>query len=197
MSLKERVYSLLLVSAAPKFSAAVTALCAPSIFNPLVTVTSVSAAKRAFSERAFDFVFINSPLPDSDGVRFAIDITMESRSAVVLLFTPSEIYEEIYDRLAPQGVAVLSKPTSRPVFLAALDFMLVQRERLRGLEKRTLTVEEKMEEIRVVNRAKWLLIRELKMDEPAAHRYIEKQAMDLCLTKRQVAEEIIKTYSQL
>jgi len=56
-------------------------------------------------------------------------------------------------------------------------------------------VEEKMEEIRLVNRAKWLLISELKMDEPLAHRYIEKQAMDRCISKREVAEEIIKTYS--
>ena len=52
-----------------------------------------------------------------------------------------------------------------------------------------------MEEIRLVNRAKWLLISELKMDEPDAHRYIEKQAMDRCVTRREVAEEIIKTYS--
>ena len=52
-----------------------------------------------------------------------------------------------------------------------------------------------MEEIRLVNRAKWLLISELKMDEPQAHRYIEKQAMDMCVSKRRVAEEIIRTYS--
>ena len=54
--------------------------------------------------------------------------------------------------------------------------------------------EEKMEEIRIVNRAKWLLISELKMDEPQAHRYIEKQAMDRCISKKEVAEEIIRTY---
>ena len=58
-----------------------------------------------------------------------------------------------------------------------------------------MQIEEKMEEIRVVNRAKWILIRELKLDEPEAHRYIEKQAMDRCISKRIVAEEIIKTYS--
>ena len=52
-----------------------------------------------------------------------------------------------------------------------------------------------MEEIRIVNRAKWILIRELKLDEPEAHRYIEKQAMDRCISKRIVAEEIIKTYA--
>ena len=52
-----------------------------------------------------------------------------------------------------------------------------------------------MEEIRMVNRAKWLLISELQMDEPQAHRYIEKQAMDRCISRRKIAEEIIKTYA--
>lgn len=52
-----------------------------------------------------------------------------------------------------------------------------------------------MAEIRIVNRAKWLLISELKMDEQGAHHYIEKQAMDRCISKRIVSEEIIKTYS--
>ena len=61
--------------------------------------------------------------------------------------------------------------------------------------KKALSIEEKMEEIRIVNRAKWLLISELKMDEQGAHRYIEKQAMDRCISKRIVAEEIIKTYA--
>ncbi|MBO5462830.1 MAG: ANTAR domain-containing protein [Clostridia bacterium] len=69
------------------------------------------------------------------------------------------------------------------------------RERFRKSEKKTLSIEEKMEEIRIVNRAKWLLISELKMDEQGAHRYIEKQAMDRCISKRIVAEEIIKTYA--
>ena len=48
-----------------------------------------------------------------------------------------------------------------------------------------------MEEIRLVNRAKWLLIGELNMTEQEAHRYIEKQAMDRCVTRRSVAEEIL------
>ena len=49
--------------------------------------------------------------------------------------------------------------------------------------------------IRLVNRAKWLLIDQLKMTEADAHRYIEKQAMDSCTSKKVVAEEIIGLYS--
>ena len=76
-----------------------------------------------------------------------------------------------------------------------VGILLSAREKLRKTEKKTLSIEEKMEEIRIVNRAKWLLIGELKLDESEAHRYIEKQAMDRCVSKRVVAEEIIKTYS--
>ena len=52
-----------------------------------------------------------------------------------------------------------------------------------------------MQEIRLVNRAKWILIGSLKMTEGEAHRYIEKQAMDRCVPRREIAEEIIRTYS--
>ena len=32
------------------------------------------------------------------------------------------------------------------------------------------------------------------MTEAAAHRMIEKQAMDRCVTRREIAKEIIRTY---
>ncbi len=77
----------------------------------------------------------------------------------------------------------------------ALRWMESSRERLRQFEQKSLSIKEKMAEIRLVNKAKWILISELKMNEPDAHRYIEKQAMDRCVTKQTIAEEIIKTYT--
>jgi response regulator NasT len=74
--------------------------------------------------------------------------------------------------------------------------MISARERLRKAEEKTVSIEMKMKEIRTVNRAKWMLIDKLGMDEPAAHRYIEKQAMDTCATRLQTAESIISRYSQ-
>ena len=113
----------------------------------------------------------------------------------MLLMVRTELQAEIYDKVAEHGVFVIPKPTSKPTMTIALSWLSSAREKLRKTEKKTLSIEEKMEEIRIVNRAKWILIRELKLDEPEAHRYIEKQAMDRCISKRIVAEEIIKTYS--
>ena len=194
MSLKERVYSVLIVSAAESFNDALSALLPTSKYSPTNFVSNISAAKRALAERAFDFVIINSPLPDDIGTRFAID-TGSSKETVVLLMVRAELQAEIYDKVAEHGVFVLPKPTSKPTMAIALSWLSSAREKLRKTEKKTLSIEEKMEEIRIVNRAKWVLIDSLKMTEADAHRYIEKQAMDRCISKREIAEEIIKTYS--
>lgn len=194
MSLKERIYSVLIVSASGSLNSALSPLLPDFKYDPVHIVSSICAAKRAFAERAFDYVIINSPLPDDNGTRFAID-ACNSKETVVLLMVRAELHAEIYDKVAEHGVFTLPKPTSKPTIIAALSWMSSARERLRKSEKKTLSIEEKMEEIRIVNRAKWLLIREIKMDEPEAHRYIEKQAMDRCISKREVAEEIIKTYA--
>ena len=194
MSLKERVYSVLVVSAAESFNDALSSLLPGSKYSPIHFVSNISAAKRALAERAFDFVLINSPLPDDVGTRFAID-TSNSKETIVLLIVRAELQAEIYDNVAEHGVFVLSKPTSKPMIATALSWLSSAREQLRKTQKKTLSIEEKMEEIRVVNRAKWLLISELQFDEPGAHRYIEKQAMDRCVSKKVVAEEIIKAYS--
>ena len=194
MSLKERVYSVLIVSAAESFNNALYDLLPNSKYSPTHFVSNISAAKRAIAERAFDFVIINSPLPDDIGTRFAID-TGNSKEAVVLIMVRAELQAEIYDKVAEHGVFVLPKPTSKPIIMTALSWLSSAREKLRKTEKKTLSIEEKMEEIRIVNRAKWLLISELKMDEQGAHRYIEKQAMDRCISKKVIAEGIIKTYS--
>ena len=176
------------------FNSALSPLLAEAACSPAHVVTSVSAAKRMLAERSFDFVIVNSPLPDDPGVRFAID-ACTSRGTVVLLLVKSEAYISVNDKVVVHGVFTLPRPISRQSLQLALSWMISARERLRRIEKKTLSIEEKMEEIRLVNRAKWLLISELKMEEPQAHRYIEKQSMDLCVPKRQVAEDIIRTYS--
>ena len=194
MNLEERVYSVLVVSAAEKVNKALCSILTLAHCSPIRVVTSVSAAKRAWNERSFDFVIINAPLPDDVGADLAVDIGA-SQSAVVLLLLPSEIYTIVREKTAGEGVFTLGKPVSHAAFSTALDWMVCIREKLGKLEKKTLSIEEKMEEIRLVNRAKWLLISKLQMDENQAHRYLEKQAMDRCIPRRDVAKEIIKTYS--
>ena len=194
MSLKERVYSVLLVSCSEKFNTAFTQLLPPSRYQPTHIAASTSEAKRCMAERSFDFAILNLPLPDESGIRFAVDCC-RLQSTVVLVLAKSEVFSELCDKLVDHGIFTLSKPTSRAALTLALSWMASARERLRNLEQKTLSIEERMEEIRIVNRAKFLLISELKMAEPDAHHYIEKYAMDNCISKKEAALNIIKIYS--
>ena len=194
MELQERVYSVLIVSASEKFQNALRSLLPETSYSPIVTVSHIGAAERARNGQDFDLVFVNSPLPDDAGIRFAIDCC-RAGGTVVLLFAAAALYDSIQSRVEKHGVFVLPRPVPRDAILRGLNWMTAARERLRSYEKKVQPVEEKMEEIRLVNRAKWLLISELKMSEPDAHHYITHQAMDRCCAKRTVAEEIIRLYT--
>ena len=194
MDLREHIYSVLVVSASENFNKALSALLPAAFYDPVSYVGSINTARRILSERDYDFVIINAPLPDDSGISFAIDVSA-SNKGIALLIVQQSILDDIRDKVVGKGVFTLLKPLSTQMFTLALDWMASAREMLRNSERKTLSIEEKMQEIRLVNRAKWLLITELKMEEPQAHRYIEKQAMNRCITRREVAEEIIRTYS--
>lgn len=187
-------YSVLVVSAAEKFNETLAALLPSTDYYPVKFVTNIAAAKRAYLEQQYDFVIINAPLPDDFGTRFAIDVT-SGNCAVALMLVRAESYEDIHAKVVTRGIFTLSKPTSTQIITHALEWMAAARERLRRLESKATSIEEKMEEIRLVNRAKWLLIENLQMTEADAHHYIEKQSMDRCISRRETALNIIKTYS--
>lgn len=194
MNGEERIYSVLVVCSVEKFNAAMPELLPPSRYNPVCYASSVAEAKRNAAEYSYDFVIINSPLPDEMGTRFAIDIC-HTKTSVALMLLKSDDESELHERVFSHGVFTLCKPTSRSMVTTALDWMASVRERLRAQEEKNRSVEDRMEEIRTVNRAKLLLISESKMTEPEAHRYIEKKAMDTCATKLDAAKEIIRLYS--
>ncbi len=193
MDFSERSYKTLLVSSSEKFNNSVLPILNDAGCRNVITVSSGVAARQAMVEEAYDIVIINAPLPDEFGTKMALDISANN-GVGIMLFVKAEHFPETNSRVSGYGVLTISKPSSTAIVSQSLSILCATRERLRRMEKKTATIEEKMEEIRLVNRAKWILIENLKMTEPEVHRYIEKTAMDSCKTKREVAESIIKTY---
>ena len=193
MDLRDRRYAVLLVSASEKTTSSLKALLPESLYSPVAEARDIQSARRALLENTYDIVIINTPFKDDFGTSLALNICDGSGSGVLLL-VKAEHCPDIEAQVSAHGVLTLAKPTSAQLFAQTLRLLCITRERLRGMEKKAVTLQEKMEEIRLVNRAKWLLIEELKMTEQEAHRYIEKRAMDRCVTRRAVAEQILSTY---
>lgn len=193
MVFQEKTYCVLVASSTESFGTSMAPLLPPTDYYPVVYARSSAEAQRLLAENSYDIVIINTPLSDDFGLRLASYVSSNT-TAGVLLLVKSDRYTETSAKMLSYGVMTLPKPTSSQMLTQTLGVLCATRERLRRMEEKQLSVEQKMEEIRLVNRAKWLLIETLGMSEAESHRYIEKQAMDLRISKAQVARNIIHTY---
>ena len=163
----------LVVSAGTQAYDYIRELLPPGEYDPVTHAANAGEAKRLLLGSDYDIIIINTPLPDEFGTEFALDCAVGTC-----------------------GVLTMPRPVNRQTFYIAIKLLVATHARLAKMEKQNHTLKEKMEDIRVVNRAKWLLIEHLSMTEQDAHYYIEKQAMDTRLSRREVAEHIIRTYDQ-
>lgn len=151
----------------------------------------ISAVLRASASQDIPAI-VAAQKPDavviSGGASAAVDAA-ERSSAAILLLTD--------DAALPRRCIRAGVMTAHPDELAAvLPSLLATAERLRTLRDKTSSLQQRLDDSRIVARAKLLLISRLGMSEGAAHRYIEKTAMDSCLPRRDVAEGIIRTYEE-
>ena len=158
-----------------------------------VVAASGGEARRMFSEIDVSLVIVNCPLSDEFGHELALEAVHKTTAGVILI-VKNEISDEVSARVETDGVLVVPKPVGRAFFYQSVKLAEAARRRLLGLRQENTRLQDKIEEIRLVDRAKCALIQYLGMTEPQAHRYIEKQAMDLRTTRREVAQSVLQTY---
>ncbi len=141
-----------------------------------------------------DIVIINAVLPDGSGAELATELAESTMG--ILLFCGKDVYEEISGKMADRGVMTLCPPISGKTLHTAIIMLIAVTARLSSMERKNQSLQDKMTDIRRVDRAKWLLIQHHNMTEQDAHYYIEKQAMDTRLSRREVADSIIRTYDK-
>jgi two-component system, response regulator PdtaR len=162
-------------------------------YKEIIIANNGSEARRILIERDFDLCIINAPLSDEFGTDFALNV-VDKTITQVMLIVKSELADEVSAKVEDFGVAVVSKPINRQVFWTSLKLITASHNRMRGLKNENIQLQKKIEDIRFIDRAKCVLIEYLKMTETEAHKFIEKQAMDMRITKKEVAAGILKTY---
>ncbi len=189
---EKRRYRVLIVDSGDKIYDTISQLLPPDCYSPIDRAHNAGEVRRMLPDLQADIVIINAPLTDELGVDLALDLS--ETAAGVLLLVKNELYEQICYKVEDCGVLTVSKPVGRQGFYSAVKLLTAMTARLSKLEKANRTLQEKMADIRIVNRAKWLLMEHHHMKEQDAHYFIEKQAMDMRMPRRQVAENIIRSY---
>lgn len=185
--------SILAVSSSDKIFDILSDLLKDRFHIDIHRASSVSEAERMTLLKSFDLLIINAPLKDESGIDFAANTAAENSFGVLILIN-NEYYEQVLDKVMEYGVLTVSKPLSRQTLYEAVNLLVATNYRLKKVAKKNEKLTAKMAELRIVNRAKWILIENLGLSEEEAHRVIEKQAMDERQSKREIAETIIRTY---
>ena len=154
---------------------------------------TATLARRALLEKRYELVIINAPLSDEMGYDLAMDIVEDYGSSVIIA-TPPEIYDSIWDYVADYAIMVILKPLAPDNISKGIRFLLATQERMKEYVEKMQKLEDKMEEVKMVSQAKILLMEQKHISEKEAHRLIGKEAMDHGVSRKMVARTIIDTY---
>ena len=160
----------------------------------ITVIGTAGEAYRTMLKNDFDLVIIDAPLPDDSGENLAHQ-TAEKNISQVIYSIDSEHFNSVSASFKEDGVLVISKPIDKYLLQYAVSLAKSVIIKMKHMREENKKLRQKIEDIRIIDRAKCLLISYLSLTEHEAHKFIEKQSMELRSTKRIIAEEIIKTYA--
>jgi two-component system, response regulator PdtaR len=137
-----------------------------------------------------DLVVLDVKMPKLDGISAAQRIAAQRIAPVVILTAFSQ--RDLVERAGDAGaMAYLVKPFTKDDLVPAVEMAVSRFAELQMLEAEVADLTERLETRKQVDRAKGILQQQLDLSEPESFRWIQKTAMDLRLSMRQVADGVI------
>ena len=144
-----------------------------------------------------DLYLFDIEMPVLDGLRAATELTARGLRRPVVVVTGVED-PELVERAIGSGVgAYLTKPIDSPQLDAALRLAATRHRELEALEAEVALAQEALENRKVVERAKGLLMTSLGLTEPEAFRRMQLAARRRNLKLVVIATQIVEQRSVL
>ncbi|MSS45813.1 response regulator [Cutibacterium sp. WCA-380-WT-3A] len=147
-------------------------------------------AVRLANELEPDLIVMDVKMPKMDGITAADKIAEDRICAVVMLTAFSQ--RDLIKRAKEAGaMAYVVKPFDASDVIPAIEIAMARFAEIRGVEDEVMDLEERLESRKIVDQAKGILQTSLDLTEPEAFRWIQKTAMDLRKSMREVAQGVI------
>lgn len=138
-----------------------------------------------------DLIILDIKMPEMDGITAAKIIDDEKIAPVILLTAFSQ--SEIVERAKDSGVlAYLVKPVQESNLFPAMEIALSRWQEMQDLEDQLFKVKDSLENRKILDRAKGILMDAYNITESEAFRRIQKYSMSKRKTIKEVAEAIIR-----
>ena len=159
----------------------------------LQTISGLDEAGAALERLRPTLIVLQSDAPDAQALHRCAELA-ETAEAVFLLLVRQEAYSAVWRFLQKSGVCVMTWPMEQAVLTQTLRNLLLLKKSMQTMQAQTDQLRSQLQDLKRIQKAKGLLMRQLGMTEQDAHRWIEKAAMDRCVKKREIAETIIRMY---
>ena len=124
-----------------------------------------------------DVVIVDMARPDRDGLDSVRALSAQQMVPVLMFIDnddPQFMEEAIAAGVSSYHVGAVALPAIKPILRTAMAVF----QRMRGLQDRLAEAQEQIEARQTIDAAKRLLMAQDKMSEPAAHRFLQRRAMD-------------------
>ena len=185
--------TILLVRGTAAEPAALSAFTAAQPDVQLQAISGLGEAGAALERLRPTLIVMQSDAPGAQELRRCAELA-ESAEAVFLLLVRQEVYSAAWRFLQKSGVCVMTWPMEQAVLTQTLRNLLLLKKSMQTMQAQTDQLRSQLQDLKRIQKAKGLLMRQLGMTEQDAHRWIEKAAMDRCVKKREIAETIIRMY---
>ena len=140
-----------------------------------------------------DLIIMDVKMPKVNGIKTSSVIRGFSDCAILLLtaYSHHELIEQAKDA---EINGYLVKPVSERELLPAVEMILSERSRFKALQKEIFRLNQKMEERKIIERAKGILMQQLSCSEYDAYRSMQKHSMATHIPLAKLAEQIIIDY---
>ena len=156
----------------------------------VIRAGGITEAKKKISAEGVDLLIVFMPLPDGSGIEEIMELERR-RSVPAVILTGPDLYAEAVYRTRGHRIYVLSYPAKKSMLAQTVNVLAAGQAQIRKLMKERDSLQEKLADQTVINRAKLLLIERDGLTEDEAHHLLERAAMDKGITKRKAAESIL------
>ena len=163
--------------------------------TPKLVESAYQAKTYLASEPSVELAVINSPLMDESGFELA-EYIVENTTANCIFMIKEEYVEKIGGRAEKTGIIIVSKPFSRTMLYQIVKTIDIAVSRSLKLYEENRRLEEKLEEVQAIDKAKFMLMQYKGMTEEEAHAYLEQYAMNKRKKKSLAALAIIDKLSE-
>ena len=157
-----------------------------------VSLSDGSNARELLSEKHFDMAFVNTPLEKEFGLDLAVFASQ--KGCCVIISAAAKHCDEIARKIGDLDIFILPRPIRKAALLQTFRFVILAKETQNGLNSKTEALENKLRDVKLIDRAKCVLVEYLRISEADAHRQIQKRAMDMHVPQVVIAQDILKTY---